>query len=160
MGAPRYTLAELQALGLRATDQETGNVIATPAPTFCANTKDSGAQTKADLKNEAELQKLCEQELGRRGIEYLHLSPKAREKKGWPDLTFVTAGHAWAIELKTDTGKLSPDQKDILPRMESNGWEVRIVRTFDDFRAICAGDLNAGKTLDEELNKPLAPPSH
>jgi hypothetical protein len=89
---------------------------------------------------ESELQKLCESELNRRGIEYLHLSPMAREKKGWPDLVFALHGTAYAVELKSQTGTLSDDQSHRLARMEQepNRWTVRLIRTFEDFRRLLA----------------------
>ena len=104
---------------------------------------------KADAGREAELQKLCEQELSRRGTVYLHLSPRAREKVGWPDLTFSLvrrcrcgsglAGVPVAVELKTVTGKLSGEQDALLQRLSENGWETHVCRSFDAFLAILSG---------------------
>ena len=51
-----------------------------------------GTPTKADIKAESDLQGHAENLLGLYGVAFLHLSPKAREKKGWPDLTFVIGG--------------------------------------------------------------------
>lgn len=83
--------------------------------------------------SEKELQRICEQELSRRNIVYLHLSPKAREKAGWPDLTFSINGTPMAIELKTATGKLSEEQIYIMTRMAKNGWHTEVVRSFEQF---------------------------
>jgi len=85
---------------------------------------------------EKELQRLCEQELSRRGIVYLHLSPMAREKVGWPDLVFCANGSPRAVELKTTTGRLSPDQERVLSRMQANGWQTYVVRSFDVFKSL------------------------
>ena len=99
-------------------------------------------QHKAEEMAEVQLQRLCEQELSRRRIAYLHLSFRAREKKGWPDLTFVLPtewgkpGIPWAVELKTASGVVSKDQKAMLRDMELNGWQVRVIRSFEDFRDI------------------------
>jgi len=131
-----------------------------------------GAQTKEDLRRESELQRDCENELSLRGIEYLHLSIKARERKGWPDLTFsvpfhregwrcptcCARGRHYAVELKTATGRLSDDQKRVLARMQANGWLVRVVRTFEDFRALIGGDLGAGEKLPPDAAKSPASP--
>ena len=98
---------------------------------------------------EADLQRLCELDLHREGIEYIHLSPRAREKAGWPDLTFVLpqAGPAWApprpgipyaVELKAKNGRLSADQEATLKRMAMNGWRTAVVRDHAAFRAILA----------------------
>ena len=125
-----------------------------------ADRKATGERTIEDLQGayesglEAGLQKLCEQELSRRGIEHLHLSPKAREKKGWPDLTFtlkLTTNGAQAIpmavELKTATGRLSDDQLDRLTKMQRNGTCVRIIRSYDAFCALLDGKLTEGEGI-------------
>ena len=93
----------------------------------------------SDVKIEKDLQKLCEQELCRNEIEFLHLSPMAREKQGWPDLTFVINGQPYAVELKGPTGKLSDAQRAVLGRMKANGWDVAVCRTFDCFKRIISG---------------------
>ena len=90
-------------------------------------------RANVEAQQEAPMHRLCEQELSRRGIMYLHLSFRAREKIGWPDLTFVVAGRPYAVELKTATGKLSEDQRRILERMAKNGWRCHICRSFERF---------------------------
>lgn len=91
---------------------------------------------KIEAGREAVLQRLCEQELSRRGIVFLHLSPRAREKKGWPDLTFALAGRPFAVELKMLGGRLSEDQQRLLARMAVNGWQTHVIRSFDTFIAL------------------------
>ena len=117
------------------------------------------AGAKADARRESELQRDCERELTRRGIEFLHLSPRSREKTGWPDLTFAIPepgsefspvwrlGTPMAIELKTAGGRLSQEQELCLAAMQRNGWYVRVVRTFEDFRRVLAGDTAAGERV-------------
>ena len=85
------------------------------------------------VKLERELQKQCETYLTRHAIEYLHISHRAREKKGWPDLSFAVDGTPMAIELKTATGTLSDDQERVLAAMRRNGWQVHIVRSYQEF---------------------------
>ena len=108
-------------------------------------------QTKADEKQEKQLQTTCENLLRLRGIEYLHLSFRAREKCGWPDLVFALPqgddrpGIPMAVELKTARGRLSDDQVKVLTRMQANGWCVRIIRSFEDFKRLLDGDLLAGE---------------
>jgi hypothetical protein len=87
-------------------------------------------------ESESELQKLCEHELTRRRIAFLHLSPRAREKAGWPDLTFAIAGRAVAVELKTSLGQLSPDQERLHTELRASGWDVRVIRNYETFRAL------------------------
>jgi len=95
--------------------------------------KEAPKPTKADLRDEKRLQTLCEQELHRRDIAYLHLSYRAREKKGWPDLTFALFTYPIAVELKSETGRLSQDQIECLTLMRENGWKVYVLRNIKDF---------------------------
>lgn len=89
--------------------------------------------TRGDVANERELQKLCELELSRRGIWFIHLSPRAREKEGTPDILCAVNGHAFACELKSATGRLSEAQKSTLELMASNGWKTHVCRTYQEF---------------------------
>ena len=116
---PHLSAADIQ--------QITGNIPLMPA--------DEKRMKKNSAKLEKDLQRLCEQELSRRNIVYLHLSPMAREKQGWPDLVFASAGIPCAVELKSATGKLSDDQQKTLALMARNGWITAVIRTFTDFLA-------------------------
>ena len=101
----------------------------------------------ADARSESDLQSLCESTLMRYGIAYLHLSFKAREKKGWPDLTFClfrTLEYyytSWpcAVELKSKGGKLSGEQVTCLTTMKKNGWHTYVLREYEPFRDILLG---------------------
>lgn len=83
---------------------------------------------------ERDLLRLCCHDLTRAGVQYLHLSPQAREKRGWPDLVFVLNGIPWAVELKTATGVVSEDQQRIMEAMAVNGWHVAVVRSHEQWR--------------------------
>ena len=90
----------------------------------------------AEEGQEKQLQRDCEQLLRWCDVEFLHLSYRAREKRGWPDLTFVLNGRPMAVELKTRTGKLTLTQIATLERMQANGWHTHVVRGYDEFRAL------------------------
>jgi hypothetical protein len=90
-------------------------------------------------KLERDLQRLCEQELSRRGIWFLHLSPMAREAKGCPDLLFALRGQACAVELKTSDGVVSQDQLKAHAHMTIDGWTVIVCRSFVEFRSFLDG---------------------
>ena len=100
---------------------------------------------KADEASEKRLQSLCEQMLNREKIAYLHLSPMAREKKGWPDLTFAlwstkrSGADPIAVELKAVGGRLSQAQKDMLNQMRDNGWKVYVIRSEGVFYDLLHG---------------------
>jgi len=95
--------------------------------------------SKVAIAHENALQRLCELELNRRGIKYLHLSYRAREKAGWPDLTFALPGRPMAVELKTATGKPSNVQIEMLSSMKANGWETYVLRELEVFIELLNG---------------------
>ncbi len=84
---------------------------------------------------EKQIQKLCEGYLRQRGIWFLHLSPMAREKIGVPDLLFSLNGRAIAVELKTITGRVTPEQERTHGEMQNdpNGWTVKVIRSVQEF---------------------------
>jgi len=89
-----------------------------------------------EVRAEKDLLRLCKQELGRRGVRVVHhLSHRAREHAGYPDLTFVRQGVPMAVELKTKHGVVSADQEATLAAMRLDGWRVRVCRSFEEFRA-------------------------
>ena len=126
------TLTNAQARRFLATgqlpDRDTPAVAAVPS--------------KGEVKAEKELQRLCELELHGRGIVYLHLSPKAREKSGWPDLCFPLpeSGRFTAVELKSKRGRLSQEQVDVLENMKDCGAAVYVIRDMVDFIDVLNGE--------------------
>ena len=96
--------------------------------------------------SESQLQRECERVLTFHKVVFLHLSFKAREKKGWPDLTFCVRGQGYAVELKTATGVLSEDQKQCLEQMASNGWRTKVVRSVKEFIELIKDAENEAKT--------------
>lgn len=78
---------------------------------------------------ESELQKACETWLRYHGVTYLHLSPMAREKIGWPDLVFCYGKKPFAVELKTATGKVTERQLEMLSGLAKDGWNVAVIRS-------------------------------
>jgi hypothetical protein len=98
------------------------------------------AQEAYEVRAEKDLLRLCKQELGRRGVRVVHhLSHRAREHAGYPDLTFVLRGVPMAVELKTARGVVSADQEATMAAMRLDGWRVRVCRSFEEFRA-CLDD--------------------
>ena len=92
---------------------------------------------KQDERLEKDLQKLCEQELNSRGIAFLHLSFRAREKIGWPDLVFCVrqrgVSRPIAIELKIGNKNPTAEHWCMLAKMRDNGWETYLLYSFDIF---------------------------
>ena len=96
------------------------------------------AQEAYDGRYEHELQRLCEQELSRRGMVFLHLRTKqqAAACPGLPDLViFPGNGYVLFVELKSFTGKLEEDQVKMHTKLAACGYYVAIARSFEEFRA-------------------------
>lgn len=55
---------------------------------------------------------------------------------GIPDLIYLHKSGPVGIELKTETGILSPDQKKIHATWEANGIKVYVCRSFEQFQEI------------------------
>lgn len=95
------------------------------------------AQAKLGVKQERKLQSDCETYLRLHKIQFLHLSHRSREKVGWPDLVFPhpVTGTFCAVELKTETGKVSPEQAAMLQELRACGAKIVVIRSFADFIA-------------------------
>ena len=57
-------------------------------------------------------------------------------KAGFPDIQILYNEKVLFIELKSLTGKLTDSQKALFQQIESNGFPVHIIRTFEDFRTL------------------------
>ena len=57
-------------------------------------------------------------------------------KAGFPDIQILYNEKVLFIELKSLTGKLTESQKALFQQIESNGFPVHIIRTFEDFRTL------------------------
>lgn len=60
-------------------------------------------------------------------------------KPGVPDFLLPRSHRSWtglAVELKSETGRLSPDQKEWLDAFNQDGYVTAVCRTFDEFRAV------------------------
>lgn len=93
--------------------------------------------TKAGFAMERQLQQLCQGYLAQKGIWYHHLSTRSRESGGMPDILCVLPpNRPVAVELKSQSGKLSRKQVEVMTRMSSNGWEVYVVRTWESWLGV------------------------
>ena len=56
-------------------------------------------------------------------------------KKGWPDIQFVHVGRFYTMEAKSETGRLSKEQKECRDAIEAAGGFYAVVRSVDDAKA-------------------------
>jgi hypothetical protein len=56
-------------------------------------------------------------------------------RKGWPDICLLTSGMFYAIECKSSTGKLSPEQKMLGEEIEAHGGIYIVARSISDVQA-------------------------
>jgi len=57
-------------------------------------------------------------------------------QKGRSDLVFYYSGRAYMIEMKTENGKQTPEQKKWQEIVEKNGFEYTICKTIEQFQEI------------------------
>lgn len=55
----------------------------------------------------------------------------ATSTPGWPDLTIWRPGRLLLVELKTDRGRLSPAQREVIGSLRDAGVDVRVWRPAD-----------------------------
>jgi len=106
---------------------------------------------KVDLYNERRLHTQIRQLLNLKGIVFFEsrMDKKSHGTKGWPDFTFavllqkpnkmdptnvtcVPIPCGW--ECKVGKGKMSPEQDEMLRRMqtEPNGWRIKIIHSLKE----------------------------
>lgn len=71
-------------------------------------------------------------------------------KPGYPDLTLPRKHKQWtglAIELKSPTGRVTPEQQEWLDAFEEDGYLVGVARTLDEFLRLLGGYLNCTLTI-------------
>ncbi len=95
----------------------------------------------------------------------------SRYSVGWPDIMGVHRGTAFALEVKTATGKATPRQIRELAKWQLAGARVGVVRSVDDALAIvtdgeagergawmdAAHDKAAAAGFDLQIASPLPP---
>lgn len=60
-----------------------------------------------------------------------HHFDSRRSTAGWPDLVLLRPPEAIFVELKTDAGRIRPEQREVLAALEACGLETHIWRPRD-----------------------------
>lgn len=90
--------------------------------------------------SEAEFQRTVIEALDLFGWEWLHCRRSigrggrhvtATSVSGWPDLLCWRPGRVIALELKSDTGRVTPEQRRVLASLTAAGIDARVVRPAD-----------------------------
>ncbi|MEM4723625.1 MAG: VRR-NUC domain-containing protein [Candidatus Hadarchaeum sp.] len=76
------------------------------------------------------------------GYRVYHPWLSIRSEKGWPDLALFKPGRFLLAELKTERGKLTPSQEQMIADLRAAGVEVHVWRPSDFEKAakILAGE--------------------
>lgn len=109
---------------------------------------------------ESSLQRLCNEYLRRRGVEYDHIE-KGRgtnrtHRRGKPDLTIYPGdGKAFFIELKAcEKQGLRPEQEEFFIRMRERGYYCERIWSIERFKELIDSALiKSKKLLPEVLGK-------
>lgn len=64
-------------------------------------------------------------------LKWHHETDSRKSKKGWPDLVIAGPSHVIFVELKTETGKVSAEQREWLDILASTGATVLVWRPSD-----------------------------
>ena len=65
--------------------------------------------------------------------------------KGQSDLIVGKNGKFWALELKTATGRQSPEQREFQAKCQENGLDYRVIRGIQEIEEFIKGVQNAEK---------------
>lgn len=96
----------------------------------------------AEAMTEAELQAAVRDLAHRLGLLTYHTSDSRRSNAGWPDLVIV--GRKLLIrELKTETGRVRPEQREWIGALASAGVDVAVWRPSDWRSGLIATELTA-----------------
>ena len=68
-------------------------------------------------------------------------------RAGWPDLVLLRGPHMLLAELKTQSGRLSPDQREVHTRLAATGHAVHVWRPLDLLDGTIAAVLTNGDHL-------------
>ena len=80
---------------------------------------------------ERQLQEAIRDAAGRTGWKCFHVYDSRRSVPGFPDLVLLRGDRALVYELKTETGRVRPEQRDWLEAFNTAGIPARIVRPCD-----------------------------
>jgi len=63
-------------------------------------------------------------------------------RAGVPDLTILSQGHIFFVEMKSEKGRLSENQKEVMIMLSNYGIRTHTVYSFDQFMEVCNKELS------------------
>lgn len=100
---------------------------------------------ESDPDPEKELQRKIERFCEENRFYYFHDRSRGENKPGHPDLVVaLTNGRTLWLELKSQTGRLTKDQKRIRLMLMALGHEFHVVRSFKRFLEVIHRELKNG----------------
>jgi hypothetical protein len=87
---------------------------------------------RQEARTERELHDQVVAWLDRKNIPYVHsrMDRKSTIREGWPDFTVMYWRHVACVELKTEQGVVSIEQKKVIEELRAANIPVRVCRTF------------------------------
>lgn len=107
-------------------------------------------QAAADAMSEDDLEAAVAALCKDLGVRYVHHRRSKGTTPGWPDDQLLGTGLIFA-ELKTETGKVSAAQADMLAALAAAGQRVYVWRPSDLISGVIAGAL---RSISPLLNRP------
>lgn len=93
----------------------------------------------ADDGPERELQRRIEEYCEERAWVCIHDRSRRKNRPGIPDCIIAAPGRVYWFELKTKSGRLSPEQKQTQLRLMALGQTFEVVRSFKQFLRLVGG---------------------
>jgi hypothetical protein len=79
---------------------------------------------------------LTSERAARSDVNWLKIVGGPRQESGHPDLIICRAGHLYAVELKSATGKVTPLQAHRLQQWSAAGATTAVIRSLEEFQKI------------------------
>jgi hypothetical protein len=102
---------------------------------------ESRKRESREVEQEKVLQSDTEDWLDERSIYWHHDLDRRKDIPGVPDLLICHNGRFVAVELKSRTGKLSPEQAGELAKIRRSGGSTFVCRSMEEFIAVMDREL-------------------
>jgi len=99
------------------------------------------ADETPDIGKESNLQSKCEQYCRERGWPVFHDRSRKKNHPGWPDLFIFQPNRVILVELKSASGKLRIEQRELRKVLHWLGHTIHVVRSFAGFIKVVTDGL-------------------